>query len=127
MAVGAQIRHDRGRKSASVPLERGTELIIRRYARLAAALLLATTLLAACKSRPPDLTILAESPEQITYEVMIESALFTSTRAPTPSEVIAAAEKHCARYKRKALFVRVVQRATNIENITYDCVAPSSN
>ncbi|MCX7356375.1 MAG: hypothetical protein NTY59_16460 [Alphaproteobacteria bacterium] len=88
------------------------------------ALLLATTLLAACKSRPPDLTVLTESPEQITYEVMIESALFSSTRAPTPKEVIAAAEKHCAQYKRKALFVRVVQGATNIQNITYDCVAP---
>ncbi len=101
-------------------------VIIRRYACLAAALFLATPLLAACKSRPPDLTVLAESPEQITYEVMIESALFSSTRAPAPSEVIAAAEKHCAQYKRKALFVRVVQRASNLQNITYDCVTPSS-
>ena len=124
MAAWTQIRHDRSRKSASAPFARGTEVITRRYARLAVALLLATALLAACKSRPPDLTVLTQSPEQITYEVMIASALFSSTRAPTPNEVIAAAEKHCAQYKRKALFVRVVQRATNIQNITYDCVAP---
>ena len=82
-------------------------------------------MLAACKSRPPDLTVLASSPEQITYEVMIESALFSKTRAPTPAEVISAAEKFCGQYKRKAVFVRVVQRATNMQNITYDCVAPS--
>lgn len=88
----------------------------------AAALLLATVSLAACRNRPPDLTVLAASPEQITYEVSIDSPLLTSTRAPTPNEVIAAAEKHCAQYKKKALFVRVVQRATNIQNITYDCV-----
>ncbi|MGE0093507.1 MAG: hypothetical protein AB7T40_03050 [Alphaproteobacteria bacterium] len=102
------------------------DVIIRPYARLAATLFLAMTLLAACKSRQPDLTVLAASPEQITYEVMIESALFSSTRAPTPNEVIAAAEKHCAQYRKKAVFVRVVQRATNIQNITYDCVTPSS-
>jgi len=123
MAAGARIRHDRSRKS--VPFERETDVIIRPYARLAATLFLATTLLAACKSRQPDLTVLAASPEQITYEVMIESALFSSTRAPTPNEVIAAAEKHCAQYRKKAVFVRVVQRATNIQNITYDCVTPS--
>lgn len=90
----------------------------------AAALFLGMTVLAACKSRPPDLTVLAASPEQITYEVSIESPLLTSTRAPKPNELIAAAEKHCAQYKKKALFVRVIQRAGNMQNITYDCVAP---
>jgi len=84
------------------------------------------TLLVACtKSRPPDLTVLASSPEQITYQVLIESPLFSKTRAPTPTEVIAAAEKFCAQYKRKALFARVVQRATNMQNVTYDCLDPS--
>lgn len=124
MAAGVQIRHDRSRKSASAPFERGTGVITRRYARLAAALFLAAPLLAACKSRPPDLTILAASPEQVTYEVLIASPLFSSTRAPTPNEVIAAAEKHCAQYRKKAVFVRVVQRASNMSNITYDCVVP---
>lgn len=102
-------------------------VIPRRYPRMAAgaaALFLGMTVLAACKSRPPDLTVLAASPEQITYEVSIESPLLTSTRAPKPNELIAAAEKHCAQYKKKALFVRVIQRAGNMQNITYDCVAP---
>ena len=122
MAAGALIRHDRGRQSE--PLEPEADAITRRYARAAAALFLAAAFLTACKSRPPDLTVLAASPEQITYEVMIESALFSSSRAPTPNEVIAAAEKHCAQYKKKAVFVRVIQRASNIQNITYDCVGP---
>jgi hypothetical protein len=122
MAAGVLIRHDRGRQSKSLAPE--ADAISRRYARLAVAAVFATALLAACKSRPPDITILAASPEQITYEVSIQSPLFTSMRAPTPNEVIAAAEKHCAQYKKKAVFVRVIQRATNIENITYDCVTP---
>ncbi len=123
MAARVQIRQNRNRDL--VLTQREAPAITRRYARLAAALLLATSVLAACKSRPPDLTVLASSPEEITYEVMVESPLFSKTRAASPAEVIAAAEKHCAQYKRKALFVRVVQRATNMQNVTYDCVAPS--
>lgn len=94
-----------------------------RLAVIAATLALAASLLAACKSRPPDLTVLASSPEEITYETPIESPLFSSTRAPKPAEVVAAAEKFCAQYGKKAKFVRVVQRASNMQNVTYDCVA----
>lgn len=97
-----------------------------RALNLTIVLLMVTFMLSSCISgRPPDLTVLASSPEQITYEVMLESALFSRTRAPTPLEVTAAAEKFCVQYKRKALFVRTVQRAANMQNITYDCVAPS--
>ena len=124
MAARAQIRQDR-RRELVLP-QRETRAITRHHARLAGALLLATFVVAACtKSRPPDLTVLASSPEQITYEVMVESPLFSKTRAASPAEVIAAAEAFCAQYKRKALFVRTIQRATNMQNVTYDCVAPS--
>ncbi len=81
-------------------------------------------LLAACRNRPPDITILSASPDQITYEITKESSLLGSTRAPKPAEVVEAARMHCAQYKKKAVWVRVVQRATNMENVTYDCVAP---
>lgn len=123
MAAGAQFRHDRSHGS----VESETAAISRRRAQLAAsavALFLATGILASCKNRPPDLTVLTSSPEQITYEVSIESPLFSSTRAPTPNEVIAAAERFCAQHKKKAVFVRVVQRASNMQNITYDCMGP---
>lgn len=125
MAEGLRFQNDLSCMTISTPREQEATVITRPYVRVAAAaLVLVMTALAGCKSRPPDLTVLTASPEQITYEVPIESPLFSGTRAPAPKEVIAAAEKYCAQYRKKALFVRVIQRATNMQNITYDCVAP---
>lgn len=91
----------------------------------AVAVVVLTGLLPACtKSRPPDLTVLSESSEQISFEVPIESALFSKTRAPSQAEVQQAAQAHCAKYRRKAVWVRVIQRSTNMQNVTYDCRDP---
>jgi hypothetical protein len=91
---------------------------------MAAAVFLSVFLPACMRSRPPDLTILTESSEQIIYEVPIESPLFSKARAPSQTEIQQAAQAHCAKYHRKAVWVRVIQRSSNMQNITYDCRDP---